>query len=187
MDYGQEQKFRSSLTRAVNPKSKIQNPKSTQMESLTLETHSPEETKRLGSALVDLLSPGAVVALRGELGSGKTCFVRGMASHFATTEIVSSPTFTIVNQYGDDPRLYHVDLYRLGRLEELADIGYEELFEPDGVCVIEWAERAEDLLPARRVDILFEHVDEVTRRLTLRNLGLLPHSWSEQLRGVLAE
>ena len=153
---------------------------------MTLETHSPEETERLGSALVDLLSPGAVVALRGELASGKTCFARGMASHFATTEIVSSPTFTIVNQYGDDPRLYHVDLYRLGQLEELADIGYEEIFEPDGVCVIEWAERAEGLLPARRVDILFEHVDEFTRRLTVCDLGLLPHSWSEQLRGVLA-
>jgi len=158
-----------------------------QMESLTIETHSPEETERLGSALVDLLAPGAVVALRGELASGKTCFVRGMALHFATGEIVSSPTFTIVNQYGDPPRLYHVDLYRLGQLDELADIGYEDLFEPDGVCVIEWAERAGDLLPAQRIDILFEHVDELTRRLTVRDFGLLAHDWSDRLRESLAK
>ncbi len=153
------------------------------MESLTLETHSPEETERLGAALSGLLPSGSVVALRGELAAGKTCFVRGMASRFATNEIVSSPTFTIVNQYGNGPRLYHVDLYRLDGIEELADIGYEDFFEPDGICAIEWAERAESLLPARRVDVLFEHVDESTRRLTFHDLGALPPEWSGQLRG----
>ena len=153
------------------------------MESLTLETHCPEETERLGAALSNLLLSGSVAALRGDLAAGKTCFVRGMASRFATNEIVSSPTFTIVNQYGNGPRLYHVDLYRLAGVDELADIGYEELFEPDGICVIEWADRAESLLPAQRVDVLFEHVDESTRRLTFHDLGALPPEWPRQLRG----
>jgi tRNA threonylcarbamoyladenosine biosynthesis protein TsaE len=154
------------------------------VESLSLESHSPEETERLGAALAALLPSGVVVALRGDLAAGKTCFVRGMASRFAAGEIVSSPTFTIVNQYGTRPRLYHVDLYRLGGIDDLADIGYEDLFEPDGVCVIEWAERAESCLPARRVEVLFEHVDESVRRLTFADFDVLPPGWSTRLRGV---
>jgi len=95
---------------------------------------------------------------------------------------VSSPTFTIVNQYGDRPRLYHVDLYRLSGAGELADIGYEDLFEPDGVCAVEWAERAESVLPERRVDVLLEHIDESSRRLTFTDRGVLPPGWSARLR-----
>jgi tRNA threonylcarbamoyladenosine biosynthesis protein TsaE len=155
------------------------------MESMTLESHSPDETERLGAALAELLPSGAVVALRGDLAAGKTCFVRGMASRFAANEIVSSPTFTIVNQYGNGPHLYHVDLYRVGGVHELPDIGYEELFEPDGVCVIEWADRAETALPARRVDILFEHIDESTRRLTFGHFNALPPEWPLRLRAVV--
>ena len=152
------------------------------MESLALESHSPEQTERLGAALADLLPPGTVVALRGDLAAGKTCFVRGLASRFAARENVSSPTFTIVNQYGDRPRLYHVDLYRLSGAEELADIGYEDLFEPDGICAVEWAERAGRLLPPRRVEIYFEHVDESSRRLILTDYGVLPEGWPEHLQ-----
>jgi tRNA threonylcarbamoyladenosine biosynthesis protein TsaE len=155
-------------------------------EDLTFETHSPQETERLGRALAALIPLGAVAALRGDLASGKTCLVRGMASRFAVGEPVSSPTFTLVNQYGDSPRLYHVDLYRLTHVEELADIGYEEIFDPDGVCVVEWAERAEPLLPARRLDICLQHVDETTRRITLANSGVLPPGWRGLLSSRLA-
>ena len=105
------------------------------MAALELITRDPNVTERLGCALAGLLPAGAVVALFGDLATGKTCLVRGMAAHFAGGAPVHSPTFTLVNQYGADPALYHLDLYRLGGPEELADLGYEELFEPDGVCV----------------------------------------------------
>ena len=94
----------------------------------TTVTRSQEETERLGAMLASLLPPGAVVALRGELASGKTCFVRGMAAGLAGDKElagrVHSPTFTLVNQYGDSPTLYHVDLYRLSGPEEVAGLGH---------------------------------------------------------------
>ncbi|HOE67636.1 MAG TPA: tRNA (adenosine(37)-N6)-threonylcarbamoyltransferase complex ATPase subunit type 1 TsaE [Candidatus Hydrogenedentes bacterium] len=150
-------------------------------DAITVETRSPEQTERLGRRLAALLPQGAVVALFGELASGKTCLVRGMASHVARDVPVHSPTFTIVNEYGDEERLYHLDLYRLSGPEEAAGIGCEELFEPNGVCVVEWAERAQDLLPARRVDVLLEHAGEDRRRLIVVNHGLLPQGWAETL------
>ena len=146
-------------------------------ETFVVETHSPEETERLGCALGGLLPCGAVVALRGELAAGKTCLVRGLARRFADEDVVSSPTFTLVNQYGDSPRLYHVDLYRLHSVDELGDLGYEDLFDPDGVCVIEWAERAEALLPEKRVDVFMEHVGEGQRRIEIADGGVLPTDW----------
>jgi tRNA threonylcarbamoyladenosine biosynthesis protein TsaE len=123
-----------------------------------------------------------VVALRGDLAAGKTCFVRGMASHFAPGELVTSPTFTLVNEYGSDTKFYHMDLYRLTDPREIADLGYEELFDPDGVCAIEWAERAEPLLPDRRIDVTLEHAGEDRRRITLLNRGVLPEGWHERVR-----
>jgi tRNA threonylcarbamoyladenosine biosynthesis protein TsaE len=152
------------------------------MESFSIESCSPKETETIGARFAAMLPSGAVVALVGDLAAGKTCFVRGMASCFVINETVSSPTFTIVNQYGNGPKLYHVDLYRLGDVEELIDIGYEELMEPDGVSVIEWADRAGSNLPERRVDIRFEHVDEDARLLTFYDYGLLPSDWTERLQ-----
>ena len=148
-----------------------------------LDTDGPEQTEALGYRLGALLPYGAVVALRGELAAGKTCLVRGLAAHYAGAELVSSPTFTIVNQYGESPKLYHVDLYRLSGPDDLADLGYEELFEPDGVCVIEWAERAGDLLPERRLEVLLEHGGGDCRTITIRDLGVLPERWEEALSG----
>lgn len=153
--------------------------------SLQIETRSPEETERLGFALAHLLQKGMVVALCGDLATGKTCLVRGMARHFSNGIGVHSPTFTLVNRYGEDPPLYHLDLYRLAGPEELADLGYEELFDPDGVCVIEWAERAGTTLPARRVDITLEHGGGDLRRLEIQGSGLLPEGWRETLESAL--
>jgi tRNA threonylcarbamoyladenosine biosynthesis protein TsaE len=150
--------------------------------TISIVTRAPEETENIGRILGELLPPGAVVALRGELASGKTCLVRGLAAQFASGENVSSPTFTIVNEYGSTRKLYHVDLYRLNDIADLAEIDCENLFDPDGVSVIEWAERAEKLLPPNRLDILFEHIDETTRRLTLTDTGILPISWQTKLR-----
>ncbi|MFO7973644.1 MAG: tRNA (adenosine(37)-N6)-threonylcarbamoyltransferase complex ATPase subunit type 1 TsaE [Candidatus Hydrogenedentota bacterium] len=152
-----------------------------------IQTASPEETRKLGAALAGLLPRGAVVALRGDLATGKTCFVSGMAEYFVETEYVHSPTFTLVNQYGENPALLHVDLYRLSGPEEVADLGYAELFDSDDICVIEWAERAESLLPGVRLDILLEHAGHDRRRLTLRNRNLLGEAWQEPLAFALED
>ncbi len=150
-----------------------------------MQTASPGETQRLGAALAGLLPRGALVALRGDLATGKTCLVAGMAKRLAELDYVHSPTFTLVNQYGEDPALLHVDLYRLGGPDELADLGYAELFDSDNICVVEWAERAESLLPERRLDIFLEHAGHDLRRLTLQNRALLPRGWQEQLESAV--
>jgi len=134
-------------------------------------TRTPEETEQLGERLAPLLLPGTVLALHGELASGKTCFVRGLAKHFAGRELVHSPTFTLVNEYGSGPRLYHLDLYRLKDDSELIELGYEEIFGGEDICAVEWAERAENLLPARRVEVHFGHVQGDQRRIVIQDLG----------------
>ncbi|MGI6460522.1 MAG: tRNA (adenosine(37)-N6)-threonylcarbamoyltransferase complex ATPase subunit type 1 TsaE [Candidatus Hydrogenedentales bacterium] len=109
------------------------------IQDCVIESASPETTRRLGAALAALLPQGAVVALRGDLATGKTCLVSGMATHFTVADYVHSPTFTLVNQYGEEPALMHVDLYRLSGPDEVADLGYAELFDSEDVCVVEWA------------------------------------------------
>jgi len=140
----------------------------------TLTTTSEAESEALGGRLAEVLPSGTVVALRGDLATGKTCLVRGMARHFAGPDtLVHSPTFTLVNEYGGERVLYHLDLYRLQGATEVAGLGYEELFDaPEGICVVEWAERAEALLPGRRLDVALEHAGGDTRRLTLTNRGI---------------
>lgn len=148
-------------------------------------TRQPEETEALGSALASLMPPRLVVAMRGALAAGKTCFVRGVAHHFGWADDVSSPTFTIVNQYGQSPRIYHVDLYRLSCAAELSDLGYEDLFDPDGICLVEWAERAGDWLPERRVEIVFGHAGDGCRCIVIENRGALAAEWRTRLQEQL--
>ncbi len=149
---------------------------------LHVETHAPEETERLGKVLATLLPHGSLLALFGDLATGKTCMVRGMAAHFAAGEPVHSPTFTLVNEYGRGPTLYHLDLYRIGAPEELADLGYEDLFDPDGICVVEWAEQAGSLLPERRVDIHLQHGGGDLRKLQIIDRGVLPEGWRTAIK-----
>ncbi|HOZ48265.1 MAG TPA: tRNA (adenosine(37)-N6)-threonylcarbamoyltransferase complex ATPase subunit type 1 TsaE [Candidatus Hydrogenedentes bacterium] len=153
-------------------------------ERLEIVSHSPEHTGRLGRVLADWAPKGSVIALRGELATGKTCLVRGMAQAFAQEPPVHSPTFTLVNEYGDQHKLYHVDLYRIDDLRALDTLGYEDLFEPDGVCVIEWAERAEAALPLRRLDVFLQHAGENTRRLIFVNRDLLTEGWQQALASL---
>ena len=148
----------------------------------TIVTQAPDQTEALGKALARLLPAKALVTLRGDLATGKTCLVRGMASHFVGNTPVTSPTFTLVNEYGDSPRLYHLDLYRLD-IQGVLDLGYEELFDPDGVTVVEWAERAEGLFPPKRLDVLLAHAGRDMRELTFIDHGLLPQGWEAALRG----
>ncbi len=128
-----------------------------------------------------LLPPGAVVALFGELATGKTCLARGMASHFAAADAVHSPTFTLVNEYGDSKKMYHVDLYRVSSLAEVEDLGWADLIDSEHICAIEWAERAQPLLPTRRVDVTLEHRGGNWRAITIRNHEIMPRGWKRAL------
>ena len=108
---------------------------------------SPQETEALGQALVQKLAPGEVVAFSGDLGAGKTAFVRGMAQGLGITQRVTSPTFTIVNEYeGGRLPLFHFDMYRLHSAEELFDIGWEDFLSRGGVCAVEWSENIQEAL-----------------------------------------
>lgn len=142
-------------------------------------THSVEETETLGERLAAVLPSGTVVALHGDLATGKTCLTRGMARHFAGDTPVHSPTFTLVNEYGTDRQLYHLDLYRLSSEQELLTLGYEDIVETDGVCVIEWADRAPSFLPETRVDVYLEHAGGDTRKLRFCNRGLPETLWKK--------
>ena len=123
---------------------------------MELLSHSPEDTEDIGARLAEQLEPGAVVAFTGDLGAGKTAFVRGLARGLGIAERVTSPTFTIVNEYeGGRLPLFHFDMYRLGSADELFDIGWEDYLRRGGVCAVEWSENIADALEedAVRVDI----------------------------------
>ena len=110
-------------------------------------TDSPEETEALGEALAGQLEPGTVIAFTGDLGAGKTAFVRGLARGLGVRERVTSPTFTTVNEYeGGRLPLFHFDMYRLGSADELFDIGWEDYLARGGVCAVEWSENVSDAL-----------------------------------------
>ena len=111
-------------------------------------SHSPEETEHIGEMLGRRLRPGKVVAYRGGLGMGKTAFTRGLARGLGCAGRVTSPTFTIVNEYDGATPLFHFDMYRLGSSDELFDIGWEDYLTRGGVCAVEWSERVDDAMPA---------------------------------------
>ena len=110
-------------------------------------THSPEETWALAAELADELGPGTVMALHGDLGAGKTCFIQGYAAALGIDEPITSPTYTLIGEYEGRLPLHHLDLYRLSGPEEALGLGLDEYFDIDGITAIEWAERAEGLLP----------------------------------------
>ncbi|WP_186564823.1 tRNA (adenosine(37)-N6)-threonylcarbamoyltransferase complex ATPase subunit type 1 TsaE [Lawsonibacter celer] len=136
-------------------------------------TNSPRETEDTGAALAERLEPGTVVAFTGDLGAGKTAFVRGLARGLGIRERVTSPTFTIVNEYeGGRLPLFHFDMYRLGSADELFDIGWEDYLARGGVCAVEWSENIESALDAGciRVDIRRGEADN-QRRISIAGEG----------------
>jgi tRNA threonylcarbamoyladenosine biosynthesis protein TsaE len=135
-------------------------------------TKSPEETARIGMMLGPLLKAGDIVCLQGELGAGKTCFAKGVASGMGIEDPVTSPTFTLVNEYHGDLTLYHLDVYRLTGAGEMDDLGYEDFFYGDGVALVEWAERVKEVLPAERLEILINRVDEGAEYREIRMVPL---------------
>ena len=130
-------------------------------------THSPEETEKLGAALAQRLKPGTIIAYTGDLGAGKTAFTRGLAKGLGYTQPVTSPTYTIVNEYlGGRIPLFHFDMYRLASSDDLWDIGWEDYLERGGVCAVEWSENVADAMEgAIRVDIA--KLSDDTREITI--------------------
>ncbi len=130
----------------------------------TVETHSPEETWELAAELAGELGPGTVIALHGDLGAGKTCFVQGYAAALGIDEPVTSPTYTLIGEYQGRLPLHHIDLYRISGPEEALGLGLEEYFDAGGIVAIEWAERAEGLLPPGLLHIRIETDDATGTR-----------------------
>ena len=130
-------------------------------------THSPGETEKLGAALAQHLQPGAVIAYTGDLGAGKTAFTRGLAKGLGYTQPVTSPTYTIVNEYlGGRLPLFHFDMYRLGSSDDLWDIGWEDYLDRGGVCAVEWSENVADALEGA-MTITIDKLGDTARRITL--------------------
>lgn len=136
---------------------------------LPVETVSPEETRAFGEKLAAVLEPGDVVALYGDLGAGKTQLVKGICAALGVpADRVNSPTFTLVNEYqGRHGPIYHVDAYRIQHADAFFELGYEEYFYSDGLCLIEWPERIEALLPERALRLRLTHCGEDRRRIAI--------------------
>ena len=131
-------------------------------------THSEAETEALAERLAPQLRPGTVIAFTGDLGAGKTAFTRGLARGLGIRDRVSSPTYTIVNEYEGDVPLFHFDMYRLGSSEELFDIGWEDYLDRGGILAVEWSERVADALEAPlRISIIRDPAEENSRLITI--------------------
>ena len=130
-------------------------------------TNSPEETEKVGAALGKILTPGAVIAYRGDLGAGKTAFTRGLARGLGYAEPVTSPTYTIVNEYlGGRLPLFHFDMYRLASSDDLWDIGWDDYLDRNGVCAVEWSENVADALEDA-ILITIHKTGETSRRIVI--------------------
>ena len=139
------------------------------MNNFTFISHSPQETYAFGKNLGETLFSGDVVALSGELGTGKTCLAQGIARGLGIPEEyrITSPTFTIINEYPGRLILYHLDVYRLSGVRDLGEIGYDDCFNDKGVVVVEWAEKIREALPKGTLFILLTYLDENRRKIML--------------------
>jgi tRNA threonylcarbamoyladenosine biosynthesis protein TsaE len=136
-------------------------------------TNSPAETEAIGAALGKILTPGTVIAYRGDLGAGKTAFTRGLAKGLGCREIVTSPTYTIVNEYlGGRLPLFHFDMYRLRSSDDLFDIGWEDYLDRGGICAVEWSENVEEALEDF-ILVNIEKIGDESRRITIEGGDLI--------------
>jgi tRNA threonylcarbamoyladenosine biosynthesis protein TsaE len=146
-------------------------------------SNSPRETEELGEQLGSVLSAGILLALRGGLGGGKTCFTRGIVASVApqSSHMVASPTFAIMNSYLGNTPVYHFDFYRLTGDNDIAELGFDEYFFGDGVCVIEWSERLLELLPDDYITVGFEYTGDNQRHIIMTGNGLKSSDALERL------
>ncbi len=146
---------------------------------------SPEMTRSIGRALGGVLEPGEVVACSGDLGAGKTLFVQGLAKGLGTDPKVpvTSPTYTLVQEYPGPTALFHFDFYRLVRVDEVLGLGYEEYFYDDGVSAVEWPEKFPELFPAQTLWVSLERVSEEHRKLIFSSDAV--DMWQDRLNGAL--
>jgi tRNA threonylcarbamoyladenosine biosynthesis protein TsaE len=151
-------------------------------------SHGPAQTERVGQRLGELLRQGDLLLLQGTFGVGKTHLAKGVARGLGSTDLVTSPSFVLVNEYRAGPAargmpIYHVDLYRIADEAELPTIGLEELWAGDGVCLIEWPERAQARMPADYLAVRIEHLSETKRRIRLAPHGRRPAEIVEKFKG----
>ncbi len=141
-----------------------------QEKSISITTCSAHETFVFARSIGEKLSEGDILALSGELGSGKTCFTGGLARGLGVSESyqITSPTFTLINEYPAKYKLCHFDVYRLNDYSEMEDLGYDEYFAGKGVVVIEWAEKIAQIIPETAIFIYFEYVDDNKRKITIK-------------------
>ena len=132
-------------------------------------TKTVEETEEAGYNLAKGLKAGAVVTLYGDLGAGKTAFVRGMAKGLNSPNRVTSPTFTIVNEYSGNLPLFHFDMYRLGSSNELFDIGWEDYLVRGGICVVEWSENVSDAFDGSEIVVGIDKLSDTERKITVED------------------
>src|SRR5437764_5026590 len=145
---------------------------------LELSVESADAMRELGASVASLLSGGDVLVLTGDLGAGKTTFVKGAARALGVTDPVVSPTFTIVRRYRGTHPVFHVDVYRLDRMQEVIDLGIEELFDPDGVTFVEWGDVIEGLLPDSYLEVeMWTRADDEGRIVVVSGNG---RSWAER-------
>ncbi len=138
---------------------------------LQLTSHSPEQTRQLGARLGELVQPGDIYLLVGNLGTGKTCLTQGIAWGLNIKEYTLSPSFVIMRElYGRLP-LYHIDLYRLDHIEEIADLGLDDYLYGNGVCVVEWAEKGLSVLPPEHLAIQISFLGDTERRFLIKPSG----------------
>lgn len=149
------------------------------MDEITFPSSSPEDTRALAAAVARVVRPGDVIVLSGDLGAGKTCFVQGAAWALGVTAGVTSPSFVLVREYAGAIRIVHADVYRLNSLNELFDLGYEDLFAADAVAFIEWGDAVDRALPPDRLEVTLRRDPNGERRMiTLRAVG---PSWESRL------
>ncbi|QEK13122.1 tRNA (adenosine(37)-N6)-threonylcarbamoyltransferase complex ATPase subunit type 1 TsaE [Crassaminicella thermophila] len=143
-----------------------------------------KKTYNLGYKLGTLLRSGDVVCLTGDLGAGKTTLSKAIAKGLGVEDCVTSPTFTIIHEYEGRLSLYHFDVYRISSIEDMEDLGYEEYFYGEGVCLIEWASRIEELIPKKHLWIHIKKIDENTREIELKGSGEHFHRIIEELKNI---
>src|SRR4030042_112128 len=144
---------------------------SSRMIELKFLSHSPEQTRRLGMRLGKLSQAGDVFLLTGNLGGGKTCLTQGIARGLGVKEYAFSPSFVIVREYHGRLPLYHIDFYRLDRIEEIADLGLDEYLHGQGVCVVEWADKGTTLMPEEHLLINLSYISDTERSISLDSRG----------------